>query len=77
MKTNLLSVKEFASKLNVHPTTIRRAILYGRIHAFRVGAGKKASYRINETELDRMMAFDLTNIIETRAKEINEIKSKK
>lgn len=75
MNETLLSVKQFASKIGVHPSTVRRAIAFGRIHAFRVGAGKKAQYRIRETELERMMAFDLTDIIENRAKELNENKT--
>lgn len=63
MKNKLLTVKEFAALLRVHPITVRRAIEYGRIHACRVGTGKKASYRIFESELERMMAFDLSEII--------------
>lgn len=72
MIDNLLSVKEIAAILRVHPSTIRRAIDYGRIHAFRVGFGKKAQYRIPKSEIERMMAFDLTNIIEHRTNKINE-----
>lgn len=68
------TVKEFAGKLNVSPTTIRRAILYGRIHAFRIGKGKRSSYRIISSELERMAAFDASEIIENRAKEIAENK---
>ena len=71
MKIILLTVKEFAAKLGVSPITVRRAIAYGRIHGFRVGTGKKASFRIAESELERMMAFDLTVIIEERKKDKN------
>lgn len=67
-----LTVKEFASKLRIHPSTVRRAIQDGRIHAFRVGKGKKSTFRILESELERMIAFDLTILIENKAKEINE-----
>lgn len=77
MEIRLLTAKEFASKLRVHPSTVRRAIECGRIHAFRVGNGKKASFRIPESEIERMMAFDLTIVIETRAKELNEQSSSK
>lgn len=70
MMNDLLSVKEFAAILRTHPSTIRRAIESGRIHAFRIGKGKKASFRIPKTEIERMMAFDLTELIENRAKEI-------
>ncbi len=77
MTEQLLSVKEFASILRIHPSTVRRAIDYGRIHAFRVGIGKKASFRIPRSEVERMMAFDLTEVIEKRAKEINDSKNDK
>lgn len=76
MELNLLTAKEFAAKLRVHPSTIRRAIESGRIHAFRVGNGKKASFRIPESEIERMMAFDLTLLIEISANKINENRSK-
>lgn len=62
----LLTVKEFAAILRVHPITVRRAIEFGRIHGCRVGVGKKASYRIYESELERMMAFDLSKVIEMK-----------
>ena len=64
------TVKAFASLLMVHPSTIRRAIVSGRISAFRVGQGKKSSFRIYKSELERMAAFDLTMVIEMRAREI-------
>ena len=70
MSVVYLSVKEFAVKLNVHPSTIRRAIEYGRIHAFRIGTGKKSSFRIPESEIQRMAAFDLSSLIDERAKNL-------
>lgn len=76
MIDTLLSVKEFATILRIHPSTVRRAIIYGRIHAFRVGIGLKASFRIPKSEVERMMAFDLTSLIEKRAKELNSSKNK-
>lgn len=72
IKTNYLTVKEFAIELKVHPTTVIRAIKYGRIHAIRLGTGKKASYRIPESEFMRMLDFDLREVVERIAKDIKE-----
>jgi excisionase family DNA binding protein len=72
MEIKLLTVKEFAAKFKVHPSTIRRAIECGRIHAFRIGNGRRASYRILESEIERVIAFDLTHLIDEKAKELNE-----
>ena len=65
------TVKELAALLMVHPATIRRAIKYGRISAFRVGMGSKATFRIYKTEVQRMAAFDIQEIIERRARELS------
>lgn len=70
MITGLFTVKELAAILMVHPSTVRRAIKCGRISAFKVGVGKKATFRIFKSELERMAAFDVTEIIERRAREI-------
>jgi len=51
---NFLTVEEFANKLKIHPTTVRRAIKQGRIYASRPSAGKKAPFRISESELERL-----------------------
>lgn len=61
---DFFSIKEFAGLLKVHPNTIRRAIKSGRIGAFKVGYGKKATYRIARTEVNRVALFDLEEIIE-------------
>lgn len=58
------TVKEFAKIFKVHPNTVYRAIDCGRIQAFRVGQGKKASFRIFKTEIERMAAFDANEMIE-------------
>ncbi len=70
MTDQFYTVKELASLLRVHPATIRRGINSGRISGFRVGQGKKSTFRIYKSELERMAAFDIQNIIEARAKEL-------
>ncbi len=68
----LLTIYEFADLLKVHHNTVRNAIKYGRIHAFRIGRGKRSEFRIFATELMRMAAFDasemIDNIVEERIK---------
>jgi excisionase family DNA binding protein len=64
-----LSTKEFASELRVHPSTVIRGIQSGHIHAIRVGRGKKAMYRIPDTEFLRMLEFDLRNVLKKMVKE--------
>ena len=48
----LLSVREVADALGVHPETIRRLIHDGRLDAIRVGR----VLRIDRSELDRFIA---------------------
>ena len=51
---NYLTVEEFAQKVKLHTGTIRRAIKSGKIFASRPSGGKKAPYRIAESELERL-----------------------
>jgi excisionase family DNA binding protein len=51
---NFLTVEEFAKKLKLHPASVRRAIKAGTIFAMRPSPGKKAPYRIAESELERL-----------------------
>lgn len=67
--SEVCSVVEFAGLLKVHPNTVRKAIKCGRIQAFRIGVGKRSSYRIYKYELERMAAFDATEMIEKIVKE--------
>ena len=62
--SEFLSIKEFAFKVGVHANTIRRAIKSGRICAFKVGSGKKSSYRIAKSEINRIALFDMEEMIE-------------
>ena len=57
------SIKEFALLLRIHANTVRRAIKSGRIGAFKVGSGKKSTYRIPRSEINRIALFDLEDMI--------------
>ncbi len=48
------TVKEFAEILEMSELTIRRYIKSGRINAFKPGIGKRADYRINHSEFQRL-----------------------
>jgi excisionase family DNA binding protein len=61
---HVFSVEELALKFKVHKNTIYNAIKCGRIQAFRIGTGKKGSFRILESEIERMIAFDATKMID-------------
>ena len=54
MSINFLTVEEFAQRIKMHPTTIRRCIKQGKIFATRPSPGKKAPFRIAESELERL-----------------------
>jgi excisionase family DNA binding protein len=54
MHMNFLTVEEFAARIKMHPHTVRRAIKEGKIFASRPSPGKKAPYRISESELERL-----------------------
>lgn len=64
MEHVLLSIKEFALKLKVHPNTIRRSIKCGRISAIKIGSGKRHVYRISTTEILRMAEIDMQQYVE-------------
>jgi DNA binding domain, excisionase family len=76
MKEEFLTVKEIAKILNVHENTIRNSIKSGHIQYFRTGIGKKSHYRIPHTEIERLAEFNMSEVIENKAKELIE-KTKK
>jgi excisionase family DNA binding protein len=61
---HFLSITEFAILLRIHPNTVRRSIKNGRISAFKVGSGKRGTYRISKDEINRIALFDLEELIE-------------
>lgn len=60
---DFLSIKEFASKVKLHPNTIRRSIKNGRLSAFRIGFGPRAHYRIAASEVNRIALIDMEDMI--------------
>ena len=54
MTVNFLTVEEFAQRIKMATATVRRAIKQGKIYATRPSPGKKAPYRIAESELERL-----------------------
>jgi excisionase family DNA binding protein len=51
---NFLTVEEFAARMKLAKATIIRAIKKGKIYASRPSGGKRAPYRIAESELERI-----------------------
>lgn len=51
---NYLTVEEFASRIKMHPQSIRKSIKEGKIFASRPSMGKRGPYRIAESELERL-----------------------
>lgn len=51
---NFLTVKEFAGRIKMSPAMVRRSIREGKIFASRFSSGKKAPYRISESEVERL-----------------------
>jgi len=63
-KEDFLTVNQVAEIFSVCPRTIYAAIHQGKIQAFKPGFGKRSSWRICSTELDRMREFDSRKIID-------------
>lgn len=53
------TVKQFAEMLQMHPNSILNSIKKGRLQAFRIGYGSRASYRIPLSEINRIAEMDL------------------
>ncbi len=52
IKIMLLTVREFADKVKLHPRYVTQLIREGKIYAMRPG---KRTYRIPDTELERLV----------------------
>lgn len=63
MPDEYLSVKEFASKMKLHYNTVLRAIKTGKLNAVRIGSGKKATFRIASSEVNRIALCDLEQLV--------------
>ena len=63
MEQLFFTIKEFAEKLKIHPSTVRRAIKKGRVQAIRVGSANRPLYRIPCSEIDRIALFDLREMM--------------
>lgn len=57
------SIKEFAVRLKISESTVRRAISNKRIRAIRIGSSKRAAFRIPLSEIERIGMVDLQEII--------------
>ena len=51
---NYLTVEEFASRIKMHPQSVRKSIKEGKIFASRPSMGKRGPFRIAESELERL-----------------------
>lgn len=59
MNTNILTVNQFAEKIGTSRLTVLRLIKSGKIIAFRLSDSPKSPYRIRESEIDRLISFEL------------------
>jgi excisionase family DNA binding protein len=57
------SVKEFAVLIRVHYNTVIRSIKAGKLIALRIGYGKKATYRIPHSEINRIAFLNLEELV--------------
>jgi len=51
---NFLTIEEFSKRMQICPASVRKAIKLGKIFATRPSMGKRAPYRIAESELERL-----------------------
>lgn len=54
MSVKFLTLQEFAERIKLSPATVKTAIKQGKIFASRPSAGKRAPFRIAESELERL-----------------------
>ncbi len=58
---DILTLKEFAEYIQVHPNTVKKMIKSNYLAAFKAGIGKTSAFRIARSEATRMslMNFNL------------------
>ncbi len=54
MSVNFMTVEQFAERMKISAVSVRRSIQQGKIFATRPSMGKRAPYRIAESELERL-----------------------
>ena len=64
---DIMTLKEFAEYIQVHPNTVRKMIRSGHLSSFKSGTAKNSSYRIARSEIERMALINLHEIIDDKA----------
>lgn len=59
MNENILTLNEFAKKIKATRLTVMKMIKSGKIIAFRLSSAPKSPYRIKESEIERLISFEL------------------
>jgi len=68
MKDEILTVDQFALRINSTRKTVIRLIKEGKILAFRLSDGSRSPYRIKESEIERLICFELQKDYERKEK---------
>ncbi len=63
---DILTIKEFAELIRVHPNSVRNMIKKGRLSCFRIGGGETSAYRIPRTEVQRLSLINLEEIVDKK-----------
>lgn len=63
MENQAYTVKDFSKLMKMHPNTIRKAIKTGKITGFKIGKGPKAEWRILTSEVERLISYDMEQVI--------------
>jgi len=66
---DIMTLKEFAEYIQVHPNTVRKMIKTGQLSFFKSGTAKNSSYRIAKSETLRMSLNNLHEIIDEKAEQ--------
>lgn len=64
----IYTVSQFAKRIGATRGVILRMIKNGRILAFRLSNCKKSAFRIRESEIDRLISFELHEKFEKEKK---------